>query len=284
MQIIFVRENSKAFTLRISRRAIWTTASLFIVLLVAFFSFGAWSIFQFIPEFAKLNVISQTKQNKELFTDVGVLKGRIEALEKVIQEMERKPAKEQPLQKQQKDKLDVSNFNTRDVINKMLVKVDSIDAQIGILRLSSLQNNLMSKLYPSLNPIDGKITSSFGPRVHPISGNYHSHTGTDYAASIGTPVKSIASGVVVATYLSPYGLGKSVDIDHGGKYISRYAHLDGIVVKEGDMVSAGTQIARVGSTGNSTGPHLHLEIVVSGSRVDPVAFLNKFRRSNEKKA
>ncbi len=290
MQIIFIREkSSKAVSFKISKKTIWISFLTFLTVIAMFFSFGAWSLFQFIPDFAQLNILTNSKQNGELFKDLGVVKGRVESLEKLLKQLEadKKTLNTVSINQEMISSLTDKNLNVknaRTTIDQLMVSLDEIDSKIGLIKMTSLPNEVTKGFFPQHEPILGRLTSSFGPRVHPISGRTHTHTGTDFSASIGTPVKSVADGVVVATYISKFGLGKSIDIDHGGKYISRYAHLDGIVVKEGDFIKSGQQIARVGSTGSSTGPHLHLEIEVAGRRVDPQAFLSKFRRNSLEKS
>ena len=112
------------------------------------------------------------------------------------------------------------------------------------------------------------LTSAFGYRIHPITGRPHSHTGTDIAAPYGTPIKAVKSGVVtISEYGSSYG--NYVVISHGDGTTSLYAHMSSRAASAGDVVSQGDVIGYVGSTGNSTGNHLHLEIRVNGTRVDP---------------
>ncbi len=287
MQIIFIREkSSKAVSFKISKKTIWISFLSFLTIILMFFSFGAWSLFQFIPDFAQLNILTNSKQNGELFKDLGVIKGRLESLEKIIKQLEsdKKITNTVNINQEMVSGLmskSLNAKNARENIDKLMVAIDEIDSKVGLMKIAHLPNEVTKGFMPQNEPISGRMTSNFGPRVHPISGRVHTHTGTDFASQIGTPVKSVADGVIVATYISKVGLGKSIDIDHGGRYISRYAHLDGIVVKEGDFIKAGQQIARVGSTGSSTGPHLHLEIEVAGRRVDPQAFLSKFRRESE---
>jgi murein DD-endopeptidase MepM/ murein hydrolase activator NlpD len=103
------------------------------------------------------------------------------------------------------------------------------------------------------------------------------HTGVDYRAPSGTPVKATGAGVVItAEYRGGYG--RTVEIDHGNGLSTRYAHLSTILVEEGERVSAGTVIGQVGSTGRSTGPHLHYETRVRGEAADPLGFLRVGQR------
>ena len=116
------------------------------------------------------------------------------------------------------------------------------------------------------------LGSSFGWRIDPVNGHSALHTGLDFPASNGTPILSAAGGVVVVQeYHSAYG--NMVEIDHGNDLITRYAHASKVLVKKGDLVKRGQKIAEVGSTGRSTGSHLHFEVLVQGVFQDPQKFL-----------
>merc|ERR1712100_883727 len=105
----------------------------------------------------------------------------------------------------------------------------------------------------------GRISSQFGTRVDPINGTHKHHKGLDIAAPTGTPIKAMRAGTV--TYAGPRGsYGNLVIIDHGNGLETRYAHCDSISISKGAVVQAGAPIATVGSTGRSTGPHLHLGV------------------------
>ena len=117
------------------------------------------------------------------------------------------------------------------------------------------------------------ITSRFGLRIHPITGVQKSHTGIDIGAGAGTNVLAAAPGVVTMASWNG-GYGNCVMIDHGNGYQTLYAHMSSITVANGAAVSAGTVVGLVGSTGVSTGPHLHFEIFASGARVDPEQFFS----------
>ncbi|MCF2669999.1 peptidoglycan DD-metalloendopeptidase family protein [Butyricicoccus pullicaecorum] len=117
------------------------------------------------------------------------------------------------------------------------------------------------------------ISSNYGYRTHPITGKVSSfHKGIDIAASSGNPVLAAASGTVVKSYMSS-SYGNYIVISHGGGLMTAYAHLSRRLVSVGDTVSAGQQIGKVGSTGNSTGPHLHFEVYVNGSTVNPMNYV-----------
>lgn len=134
------------------------------------------------------------------------------------------------------------------------------------------------KLYTNLRnlpigyPLEGKITSSFGWRKNPFGRGYEFHTGMDIEAPAGSPVRATADGVVLhAGRLYQYG--ETVIIAHASGYRTLYAHLSHIEVKEGQKVSAGQTIGRVGSTGRSTGPHLHYEVIKDERALNPEEFV-----------
>jgi len=121
-------------------------------------------------------------------------------------------------------------------------------------------------------PVRGRVTSPFGMRVHPVFKTKMMHTGIDISASEGTPVKAAAPGeVLFAGWLRGYG--QIVIIDHGRNLTTVYAHLSVILVEEGEAVKYGTLIGKVGSTGVSTGPHLHFEVRVNGDAKNPRNYL-----------
>lgn len=117
-------------------------------------------------------------------------------------------------------------------------------------------------------PVAGPVTSAFGMRVHPVTGVRKLHDGTDIAAPCGTPVRAAAAGTVSsASFAGAYG--NRVDVGHGDA-VTGYAHLSAMDVRPGQSVAAGDVVGRVGSTGSSTGCHLHLMLVVGGTPVDPL--------------
>jgi len=126
---------------------------------------------------------------------------------------------------------------------------------------------------PSSVPLVGfRMSSSYGMRNHPVLGQRRQHNGVDLAASSGTPVYATADGMIgKAQYWGSYG--NYVQIEHGGALQTRYGHLSSYTVRMGDMVHKGDLIGYVGSTGRSTGPHLHYEVRVQGQPVDPRPYM-----------
>lgn len=116
------------------------------------------------------------------------------------------------------------------------------------------------------------LTSSYGWRRNPVTGRSAMHEGLDFAAPSGTPILAASGGVVLEAKWAP-GFGNMVEIDHGDGLITRYAHASSLLVKQGDLVERGQQVARVGSSGRSTGPHLHFEVRLAGQPLDPRLFL-----------
>lgn len=121
-------------------------------------------------------------------------------------------------------------------------------------------------------PVDGRLSSTFGPRLHPITGEMRPHRGIDLAAPTGTPIAAMAAGTVTFAGWQN-GYGNVVIIQHGDGTETRYAHQDTMGVSVGQEVAAGELIGTVGSTGRSTGPHLHLELRRDGDAVDPAPYL-----------
>ncbi len=121
-------------------------------------------------------------------------------------------------------------------------------------------------------PVEAPVSSPYGMRVHPVTGLLKLHDGTDFAAPCGTPVRASADGRVVAVTYDP-AYGQRVVVDHGGGLATSYNHLEKASVRSGATVRAGASLGAVGSTGMSTGCHLHFMVVVAGAPVDPMLFL-----------
>lgn len=133
---------------------------------------------------------------------------------------------------------------------------------------------IASVAIPSRNPLaQDRMTSTFGMREHPILGGRRAHKGVDLAAPVGTPIYATADGTVSrASWFSGYGL--FVSLEHGAEMQTRYGHMSRLNVAEGQRVHKGDVIGFVGSTGNSTGPHLHYEVRVDGAAVNPLAYMH----------
>jgi murein DD-endopeptidase MepM/ murein hydrolase activator NlpD len=149
-------------------------------------------------------------------------------------------------------------------------KIDWLTAVESRLFDLKIQNSMV----PTEEPVKGgRIGSPFGYRIDPFTGHSALHTGLDFPADIGTPILAAAGGVVVVQEFHP-AYGNMIEIDHGNELITRYAHASTVTVKKGDIVKRGQLVAKVGTSGRSTGPHLHFEVLVSGVPQDPRPFLN----------
>ena len=132
---------------------------------------------------------------------------------------------------------------------------------------------LEAEVQPNFLPVDkGYVSSRFGIRIDPFNGRQRAHKGIDFAGPRGTSIHAVAGGVVSFAGVRG-GYGTTVEIDHGGGLVSRYAHLNEALVKPGAVVNKAERIALLGSSGRSTGPHLHLEIMQDGKAVDPALYL-----------
>jgi murein DD-endopeptidase MepM/ murein hydrolase activator NlpD len=160
-----------------------------------------------------------------------------------------------------------------EMLDKLAREVDARTDQLNVLEALLLQSSASRRFMPSLPPIlDGWFSSNFGFRIDPFTGQRSFHEGIDFPAEVGTPVQAAASGKVVFADVHPE-YGKMVEIDHGNGLVSRYAHASQLLVKEGELVVAGQRVAFVGTTGRSTGPHLHFEVRLNGVPQNPARFL-----------
>lgn len=149
------------------------------------------------------------------------------------------------------------------------------DQQLSLLEEMVMVRELRKDVLPSGMPVkNGYISSGFGGRIHPISGKYRGHQGVDIPGKKGTPVNAVAAGIVLKSE-KVSGYGNMVEIRHPDGYTTRYAHNQKNLVKEGDLVEKGQKIALLGSTGRSTGPHVHFEVRKDEKPVNPIAFIRE---------
>lgn len=219
----------------------------------------------------KLGELTQLKV-KRFSTHTGIGPLSPQEFKKARQEIqEREPEEEQhiPLG------IDLDRLMFRTVFENM--KNLGNHANQNALRLQKLlstlsqQRSLLASI-PSVAPVDGWVTSGFGSRESPFTGEHDVHMGLDIAAPSGSPIYAPADGVVI--FSGPKdGYGNFVMIAHGYGVISRYGHTAENLVQAGQKVARGDQIATVGMTGRTTGPHLHYEILLNGAAVDPGRFI-----------
>lgn len=160
-------------------------------------------------------------------------------------------------------------------------ELSSLDAQFGAAgsQLSVLESLLFNRQLdmasvPAGEPIDSYITSHYGYRADPFRGGRKFHAGIDFKANVGDPVEAVADGVISFSGVRS-GYGNTIEIDHGNGYMTRYAHNSHLVRKVGEPIRAGQQIAKAGSSGRSTGAHVHFEVWQEGRAVNPRQFLGQ---------
>ena len=158
------------------------------------------------------------------------------------------------------------------LVESMDVATDERTDLFTMIESRLLEKRLQSLMIPNSKPVEGEVGSGFGFRSDPFSGRTALHTGLDFPADIGTPVAAAAGGVVLTSDHHPQ-YGNLVELDHGKGLVTRYAHNSKVLVKVGDLIRRGQVISEVGTTGRSTGPHLHFEVLVDGVPQDPAKFL-----------
>ncbi len=169
--------------------------------------------------------------------------------------------------------MDVHDFVASiDILSKQL---ENRTQQLGLLETMMMNRDLQDEVVPAGRPINsGWLSSYFGIRTDPFTGHKAHHGGVDFAGKLGSDIVSVASGVVTWANRR-YGYGNLVEINHGNGYVTRYGHCEEILVSEGDTVKKGDVLALMGSTGRSTGPHVHFEVRLNGKTVDPIKFIRK---------
>ena len=160
-----------------------------------------------------------------------------------------------------------------DILARLEAQLIDRERQLVILETFISARSLTQLAVPDGSPVPGAwVSSTFGFRADPFTGRSAFHSGIDFAAPSGSQARAVAPGVV--TWAGERsGYGRLVEINHGNGYITRYAHNSSVMVKVGDKVTKGQAISRVGSTGRSTGPHLHFEVLRNGRAIDPQRFV-----------
>jgi len=163
-------------------------------------------------------------------------------------------------------------------LQSALADLDQLTGQrVDLLTVAEsrlFDQKIRTMMVPTQHPVDtGHLGSAFGWRIDPFTGRSALHTGLDFQADTGAPIAAASGGVVVAQeWHAAYG--NMVEVDHGNGLVTRYAHASRVLVRKGDLVKRGQRIAEVGTTGRSTGPHLHFEVLLHGIPQDPQKFLS----------
>ncbi|MDO9360697.1 MAG: M23 family metallopeptidase [Polaromonas sp.] len=166
---------------------------------------------------------------------------------------------------------------TMEELQATLADLDKLTDQrvdlMTVMESRLFDQKIKKMMVPTQQPVvSGVLGSSFGWRIDPLNGRSALHTGLDFPAEPGTAILAAAGGVVVTQEYHP-AYGNMIEVDHGNDLVTRYAHASKVLAKKGDLIRRGQKIAEVGTTGRSTGPHLHFEVLVQGVFQDPQKFL-----------
>lgn len=165
-----------------------------------------------------------------------------------------------------------------DAIDQLAQTIDDRHYQLEILESLMANRKIQNDTFLAGRPIKkGWMSSRFGHRTDPFNGRVAMHEGVDFAGKEGSEIIAVAAGVVTWS-AERYGYGQLVEINHGGDYVTRYAHNKENLVKPGDVVKKGQVLAYMGSSGRSTGPHVHFEVYKHGRPVDPAAYIHRASR------
>ncbi len=155
---------------------------------------------------------------------------------------------------------------------ELVERQEVLDRHLAAVERRLSEQVLLLAHTPTIAPVVGVITDGFGPRIDPITGRPAYHEGLDISVAHGTPVVAPADGVVLVAGRES-GLGKTLKLNHGFGYVTVFGHLDRLLVKEGERVSRGQVIGKVGMTGRATGPHLHYEVWRDGDKQNPLHYI-----------
>jgi len=168
---------------------------------------------------------------------------------------------------------DITAAELTEEMNNLFSELQDRNRKLTMLEQLIMERDLEEQIMPAGSPVlSGFITSKFGYRKDPINRKSSFHAGIDFAGKVGSPVVAVADGLVVAAE-TKNGYGRTVEIRHGNGLVTRYAHNQKLLVKEGDLVKQGQTIAKLGSSGRSTGPHLHFEVLDDGKPVNPLKYV-----------
>ncbi len=216
----------------------------------------------------EVKILKQSLEDEKasLVAQKEELESKKQTHESKVQELQVASDKQQALVNDKQNQLDLE-YASLDAFEEAS---NQIAAQIRSLQSSS-GTAPSSMVWPC--PSSHRITSKYGPRTHPIKKTQSVHTGVDIGASSGSSIVAGADGKVIAAgYNSAYG--NYIIIDHGGGLSTLYGHMSAFVAHNGDQVTAGQEIGKVGSTGLSTGPHLHFEVRINGKHTSPNSYIN----------
>ena len=245
------------------------------------------SLSDFLSNYYRISEIAKVDQNLiEAFCDVSkqvkTLSATLNTNKKILEQS--KIANEEAkivlenlkiIQNGKVQSLSEDDIKLHQMIEAYQSELEGIESEIRLLSLAYVGADYVGGVMAWPVPGYTRITSSYGMRTHPITGIFKLHTGTDIGAPYGADFIAANDGIVVkAGYNAAYG--NMVIIDHGGGIQTLYAHGSEILVQEGDVVTSGTPVLKVGSTGYSTGPHAHFEVRINGNPVEPLDYITSY--------
>ncbi len=304
MQIIFVDKRlSRARTVTLSRR-MFAAAATGLAAAVLFAAIGLYVVTFRVAaalEVPYIRDLASTLMRDEIERNEQFMRDNVSAMAKRLGEMQAQLMRLDALGERVSKLAGIrpEEFNFREIPGRggpepsdaRPLTIDELSQQVDIVArsvesradyLDVVESELLSAqvrqaLLPQNTPVpEGFVGSGFGRRVDPFTGRMSMHAGLDFAAPAGTPILAAAGGVVSAAEFNP-DFGRMVVVDHGNGLETLYAHASRIDVRLGEIVRKGQQIARVGSTGRSTGSHLHFEVHVNGTPQNPARFLSRQR-------
>lgn len=190
-------------------------------------------------------------------------------------DFENPPAQGGPVMDSASSAMQIPDFISS--LNELSAQLEDRSQQLGVLETMLMTRNLQAEVMPTGRPVSrGWLSSYFGLRTDPFSGRRVHHAGIDFAGKLGSDVVSVAAGVVTFSGKRS-GYGNLVEINHGNGYVTRYGHNLKNLVEVGQTIKKGEVIAKMGTTGRSTGPHVHFEVMVNGRHVDPKKYIQASR-------
>lgn len=274
MQVILITQSGRSFlSLRLVGWRLWLALSVVVlVMLVAVRTGVALSS----NDGALTERISdwwKTSRDDVIARELGSLKAQVDLLESTVSAMDGD------------SEAAVPKAFVKPAANPKPPRMEDLKVQVQKISftlddISASRQRLLERIAAgaAAKPIDAPISSAYGPRSDPFDGNRAFHRGIDFLAPPGTPIYAVGDGVVEFIGPAP-GFGKLVEVRHGPRLVSRYAHLQGIEVTSGMPLRAGQRIARVGATGRATGPHLHFELLLDNRHINPGPFIAPLYRT-----
>ena len=278
------------YRLAFTRRHLAAACAILAIVLLTAAGVHTWQLHQASADVRALQALTtqQQQQLKSIDTQADALANQLRSVQRENAEIRRligadRGGKQHAMLSQPRSRDRVANFNEVQARLHRLARVsqqtrdDAARLQrlamrvLNLRHLASAARERMIAEIPSIMPVNGELSAGFGWRTNPWP---EFHKGVDLAADYGTVVRAAAAGTVEEAGYSGDGFGIKVTIDHGNGYETLYGHLSRVVVQPGQHITKGAPIAFVGSSGESTGPHLHYQVMKNGDPIDPQPFLS----------